>query len=106
MYSGSPGLALLGATIAGGGLASRAAANKMALGKVNKMLDQARGTPAREMFRPQIAAQVAQQYNFPDIDPDSGEPLVDVDFSEGYAVPIYGRLPKEKQFVNLNSMRR
>jgi hypothetical protein len=58
------------------------------------------------MFRPQIAAQVAQQYNFPDVDPESGEPLVDVDFSEGYAAPIYGRLPKEKQFVNLNAMRR
>jgi hypothetical protein len=106
MYSGSPGLALLGATVAGGGLASRAAANKMALGKVNKMLDQARGTPAREMFTPQIAAQVAQQYNFPDVDPETGEPLVDVDFSEGYAAPIYGRLSKEKQFVNLNAMRR
>ena len=39
------------------------------------------------------------QYNFPDIDPESGEPLVDIDFSEGYAVPIYGRLSR-------NSMRR
>ena len=106
MYSGSPGLALLGATIAGGGLASRAAANKMALGKVNKMLDQTRGTPAREMFTPQIAAQVAQQYNFPDVDPETGEPLIDIDFSEGYAAPMYGRVSKDKQFQNLNKMRR
>lgn len=106
MYSGSPGLALLGATIAGGGLASRAAANKMALGKVNKMLEQARGTPAREMFRPQIAAQVAQQYNFPDVDPETGEPLIDIDFSEGYAAPMYGRVSKDKQFQNLNKMAR
>jgi hypothetical protein len=105
-YSGSPGLGLTGLTIAGGGMASNIAADKLAVSRVNKMLDQARGTPAREMFRPQIAAQVAQQYNFPEIDPDSGEPLVDVDFSEGYAAPIYGRLPKEKQFVQLNSMRR
>jgi hypothetical protein len=109
LYSGSPGLALLGATVAGGGLASRAAANKMALGKVTKMTNQAAGTPAREMFRPQIAAQIAQQYNFPEIDAESGEPLVDIDFSEGYPVPQYGRLPKEMQFQNFNafnSMRR
>jgi hypothetical protein len=105
-YSGSPGLALSGLALAGTGMASNVAADKLAVSRVNKMLDQARGTPAREMFRPQIAAQVAQQYGFPDIDPDSGEPLVDVDFSEGYAAPIYGRLPKEKQFVQLNSMRR
>lgn len=78
----------------------------MALGKVAKMTNQAAGTPAREMFKPQIAAQVAQQYNFPDIDAESGEPLVDVDFSEGYPVPIYGKLPKEMQFKSLNSMRR
>jgi hypothetical protein len=105
-YSGSPGLALSGLALAGTGMASNVAADKLALSRVNKMLDQARGTPAREMFRPQIAAQVAQQYNFPDVDPESGEPLVDIDFSEGYAAPIYGRIPKEKQFVNLNAMRR
>jgi hypothetical protein len=105
-YSGSPWLAGLGLTMAGTGMASNAAANRLATNRVNAMIDQARGTPAREMFRPQIAAQVAQQYNFPDVDPESGEPLVDVDFSEGYAAPIYGRLPKEKQFVQLNSMRR
>jgi hypothetical protein len=43
---------------------------------------------------------------FPDFDPETGEPLVDVDFSEGYPVPIYGRIPKDKRFQNLNSMRR
>lgn len=106
LYSGSPGLAALGATVAAGGLASRAAANKMALGRVDKMTNQAAGTPAREMFKPQIAAQIAQQYNFPEVSSDSGEPLVDIDFSEGYPVPIYGRLPKEMQFTSLNSMRR
>jgi hypothetical protein len=106
LYSGSPGLAALGATVAAGGLASRAAANKMALGKVAKMTNQAAGTPAREMFKPQIVSQIAQQYNFPEVSSDSGEPLVDIDFSEGYPVPIYGRLPKEKQFTSYNSMRR
>lgn len=105
-YGGSPGLAATGLALAGTGMASNAAANKMALNRVNAIANQAGGAPAREMFRPQIAAQVAQQYNFPDVDPESGEPLVDIDFSEGYAAPIYGRLPKEKQFVNLNAMRR
>lgn len=104
MYGGSPGLAMLGATMAGGGLASRAAANKMAMGKVEQMASQARGAPPREMFTPQIAAQVAQQ--FPKIDPDSGEPLIDIDYSEGYPVPIYGKVSKDKQFQNLNKMAR
>jgi len=36
---------------------------------------------------------------FPDFDPESGEPLIDIDYSEGYPVPIYGRIPR-------NSMRR
>jgi hypothetical protein len=105
-YSGSPGLAAAGLTLAGTGMASNAAANKLALSRVNKMADQAGGAPPREMFKPQIASQIAQQYNFPEISSDSGEPLVDVDFSEGYPVPIYGRLPKEMQFKSLNAMRR
>jgi hypothetical protein len=105
-YSGSPGLAAAGLTLAGTGMASNAAANKLALSRVNKMADQAGGAPPREMFKPQIASQIAQQYNFPEISSDSGEPLVDVDFSEGYPVPIYGRLPKEMQFKSFNAMRR
>ena len=36
---------------------------------------------------------------FSQYDPDSGEPLIDIDYSEGYPVPIYGR-------VSRNSMRR
>jgi hypothetical protein len=39
------------------------------------------------------------QYGFPDFDPESGEPLIDIDFSEGYPVPIYGK-------VSRNMMRR
>jgi hypothetical protein len=105
-YSGSPGLAAAGLTLAGTGMASNAAANKLALSRVNKMADQAGGAPPREMFKPQIASQVAQQYNFPDFDPESGEALVDIDFSEGYPVPIYGTMPKEMRFKSLNAMRR
>jgi hypothetical protein len=105
-YSGSPGLAAAGLTLAGTGLASNAAANKLALSRVNKMANQAGGAPPREMFKPQIASQIAQQYNFPEISSESGEPLVDIDFSEGYPVPIYGTLPKNMQFKSLNAMRR
>jgi hypothetical protein len=105
-YSGSPGLAATGLTLAGTGMASNAAANKLALNRVNKMADQAGGAPPREMFRPQIAAQVAQQYGFPEISPDSGEPLVDIGFAEGQPYPMYGTLSKEKQFQNINMMRR
>ena len=36
---------------------------------------------------------------FPDFDPETGEPLIDIDYSEGYPVPIYGK-------VSRNSMRR
>jgi len=76
LYSGSPELAALGLTVAGGGLASRAAANKMALGKVAKMTNQAAGTPAREMFRPQIASQVAQQFGTPETAANANEKTV------------------------------
>lgn len=36
---------------------------------------------------------------FPDFDPETGEPLIDIDYSEGYPVPIYGK-------VSRNMMRR
>lgn len=42
---------------------------------------------------------MGEQFNFPDFDPETGEPLINIDYSEGYAVPIYGR-------VSRNSMRR
>ena len=56
---------------------------------------------ARNIMAQQFGAPstLGAEYNFPDIDPETGEPLVDVDFSEGYAVPIYGRLSR-------NAMRR
>jgi hypothetical protein len=79
---------------------------------INKMLYGSQGAPARQQIVSQIATQnvtpptTGQQYGFPDFDPESGEPLVDIDFSEGYPVPIYGRLPKDMQFKSLNSMRR
>jgi hypothetical protein len=36
---------------------------------------------------------------FPDFDPESGNPLIYIDYSEGYPVPIYGTAPR-------NTMRR
>lgn len=42
---------------------------------------------------------MGEQFNFPDFDPETGEPLINIDYSEGYAVPIYGR-------VSRNMMRR
>jgi hypothetical protein len=41
------------------------------------------------------------ELSFPQYDPDSGEPLIDIDYSEGYPVPIYGRVSR-----NANKMRR
>jgi hypothetical protein len=105
-YGGSPALAAAGLTLAGTGMVSNAAANKLALSRVSAMTNQAGGAPAREMFRPQIAAQVAQQYGFPEIDAETGQPLVDIGFAEGQPYPMYGTLSKEKQFQNINKMRR
>jgi hypothetical protein len=78
-------------------------ARKIASEEVSQLPAGLRNVMAQQ-FGP--SATLGKEYGFPDIDPDSGEPLVDVDFSEGYAVPIYGRLPKDKQFKSLNAMRR
>jgi hypothetical protein len=49
---------------------------------------------------------IGSEYGFPEFEPESGEPLVDIDFSEGYPAPIYGTLPKNMRFKSLNAMRR
>ena len=73
---------------------------------VNKLLY---GSQAPSAARQQAVAQtgvagmtpqtMGEQFNFPDFDPETGEPLINIDYSEGYPVPIYGRLSR-------NSMRR
>jgi hypothetical protein len=95
------------------GTPQQAAANRNALTPAQQaVLNQNAMSQARQQAVVQIGVEgmtpqtKGEIYNFPDFDPDTGEPLVDVDFSEGYPVPIYGRLPKEKQFVQLNAMRR
>lgn len=60
------------------------------------------GSPVRQNIMAQTAVRPFNQpsdFEFPKFDPDTGEPLVDIDYSEGYAVPIYGK-------VSRNSMRR
>lgn len=79
---------------------------------VNKMLY---GSQAPSAFRQQAVTQtgvaamtpqtMGEEFGFPDFDPESGEPLIDIDFSEGYPAPIYGRV-SSGQFQNLNKMRR
>lgn len=73
---------------------------------VNKMLY---GSQAPSAVRQQAVTQtgvaamtpqtMGEEFNFPDFDPESGEPLINIDYSEGYPVPIYGR-------VSRNMMRR
>jgi hypothetical protein len=73
---------------------------------VNKMLY---GSQAPSAVRQQAVTQsgvaamtpqtMGEEFNFPDFDPETGEPLINIDYSEGYPVPIYGR-------VSRNMMRR
>jgi hypothetical protein len=75
----------------------------------NRLLYGRGDSPVRQNIMAQTAVRPFNQpsdFDFPEFDPETGEPLVDVDFSEGYPVPIYGRIPKDKRFQNLNSMRR
>jgi hypothetical protein len=69
--------------------------------RMSEQVQQRLSPTTRNVMAQQFGAPstLGAQYNFPDIDPDSGEPLIDIDFSEGYAVPIYGR-------VSRNNMRR
>jgi hypothetical protein len=65
LYSSDPTMAAFGVGLGATGMGAKTAANRMAKGRVESMADRVRGTPTREMFFPQIAAQVAPQYNFP-----------------------------------------
>lgn len=90
--------------------AQQAAANRNALSQAQKdIINQNNMAEARQNIVAQTATRPFNQpsdFAFPEFDPDTGEPLVDVDFSEGYPVPIYGNIPKDKRFKNLNAMRR
>jgi hypothetical protein len=69
-----------------------------------RMSDQVRqqlNPTARNVMAQQFAlpSSLGAQYGFPDFDPETGEPLIDIDNSQGYPAPIYGR-------VSRNMMRR
>lgn len=70
---------------------------------INKMLyGGGAGSPVRQNIAAQTAVRPFNQpsdFEFPEFDPETGEPLINIDYSEGYAVPIYGR-------VSRNMMRR
>jgi hypothetical protein len=66
---------------------------------VNRLLYGANGSPVRQNVMAQTAMRPFNQpsaYEFPKFDPDSGEPLIDIDYSEGYPVPIYGKMSRNK----------
>jgi len=93
--------------------AEQAVANRNALSQPQKdILNQNAMSQARQQAVSQMATQnltpptIGQEFGFPDFDPESGNPLVDIDFSEGYPVPIYGTLPKDMRFKSSNFMRR
>jgi hypothetical protein len=88
------------------GTAAQAVANRNALTPAQQsIINQNNMSQARQQAVAQIGVEGMTppsnyaQYGFPDFDPESGEPLIDIDFSEGYPVPIYGR-------VSRNMMRR
>jgi hypothetical protein len=65
--------------------------------RVSEQVQQINPT-ARNVMAQQFASPptIGSEFGFPEIDPDSGEPLVDIDFSEGYPVPIYGRISRNQ----------
>jgi hypothetical protein len=69
--------------------------------RMSEQVQQRLSPTARNVMAQQVplTTSLGAQYGFPDFDPETGEPLIDIDSSEGYPVPIYGR-------VSANKMRR
>jgi hypothetical protein len=93
--------------------AQQAAANRNALTPAQQaIINQNNISQARQQAVAQTGVAgmtpqtMGEEFGFPDFDPETGQPLVNIDFSEGYAVPIYGDIPENKRFKNLNAMRR
>jgi hypothetical protein len=66
---------------------------------INKMLYGGGEAPVRQNVMAQTAMRPFNQpsdFEFPEFDPESGDPLIDIDFSEGYPVPIYGKVSRNK----------
>lgn len=88
------------------GTAAQAVANRNALTPAQQaVLNQNAMSQARQQAVAQTGVQnvtpptLGEEFGFPDFDPETGDPLINVDYSEGYPVPIYGR-------VSRNMMRR
>jgi hypothetical protein len=86
--------------------AQQAVANRNALTQAQQaIINQNNMAQARQQAVAQTGvagmtpATMGEEFNFPDFDPETGEPLINIDYSEGYPVPIYGR-------VSANKMRR
>ena len=82
------------------GTAPQAVANRNALAQPQKdIINQNNMAAARQQAVAQTTMRPFNQpsdFKFPEFDPDSGEPLIDIDYSEGYPVPIYGRISRNK----------
>jgi len=86
--------------------AQQAVANRNALTQAQQaIINQNNMAQARQQAVAQTGvagltpATMGEEFNFPDFDPETGDPLINIDYSEGYPVPIYGK-------VSRNSMRR
>jgi hypothetical protein len=77
-------------------------ARQIASEKVSQVPAGVRNVMAQQFGPPPT---IGSEFGFPEFDPESGDPLIDIDFSEGYPAPIYGRV-SSGQFQNLNKMRR
>lgn len=77
-------------------------ARKIASEEVSRTPAGVRNVMAQQFAPPPT---IGSEFGFPDFDPETGEPLIDIDFSEGYPAPLYGRV-SSGQFQNLNKMRR
>jgi hypothetical protein len=69
--------------------------------RMSEQVQQQLNPTARNVMAQQFAlpSSLGAQYGFPDFDPETGEPLIDIDNSQGYPAPIYGK-------VSRNMMRR
>jgi hypothetical protein len=88
------------------GTAAQAVANRNALTPAQQaVLNQNTMSQARQQAVAQTGVAnmtpqtMGEEFGFPDFDPETGDPLINIDYSEGYPVPIYGK-------VSRNSMRR
>jgi hypothetical protein len=71
-------------------------ARQIASEKVSQVPAGVRNVMAQQFGPPPT---IGAEFDFPEFDPETGDPLINIDYSEGYPVPIYGK-------VSRNMMRR